>query len=281
MVLILESFWVILVVRGRSFFTLFLFSFFSYLIFHGSLFATDYVVGKKSCNYETRFRIIHGYHSYLPKDKISPLLNFLLETNPQEIASKEELVALRNDVADKLLNQRQIDLELAPAFFKILKDNTYWYVWRNYILQKLDHLHRVDTRSQVREQIISELEAAAISHEITISGTALLTLDRLVNDGIYTKDNFLKLAEHTLAEEHIKWQDKITILHLSAKYGSSKAIKSARLYLQSSNPTLLKVASIAVIGNYGKATDQQLLTNFRDHPDYRLRRASKVALKKL
>jgi hypothetical protein len=163
-------------------------------------------------------------------------------------------------------------------------------VWQNYTIQFLDTLWRRENDPAVRKEIFDVLVFAAKDTRVTISGTTLLTLSRLPQiawqEGqgapVSRRKGLGNLAMGAVGDEKIPWQDKIAAMHIAADLGDVRSLAQARVWaIGPATPVMLKMASFSVIGKLGAAPDRPLLERFVKSGEFRLRTASKAALKKL
>ena len=203
-------------------------------------------------------------------------------TNKKVSITEEEFHSLKNDVADKLLAQSNLPDNFDQRFLAMLDNKALSNVWHNYIIQKLDVLFERSNNAQLKARILSRLFRETRSPKPTISGTALMTLLRLEKKlpEVVDETKLSKRAEWLTEQERYPFQDRLSALHVLAELSPEKAFVPARKWLKDEDShTMLKTAALAVLGDSSSADDVALIGSYQNHPDLRLRTASKNALK--
>ena len=233
-------------------------------------------------SYDTRIRAIAKLGRNLPSDDFFALQNFLEKKPKDDPASSSQLDAIKNDVAAKLLACTHWPDGFSSRFLAMTAAPDVGLVWQNYTIQFLDSLWVREKESAMRRQIFDTLIKATNDTRITIPGTALLTLSRLPREAGLGPHQLGGLAMRVIEDKAIPWQDKITALHVAADAGDGRAIVCARAWAaDKAQPIMLRMASFAVIGKRGDASDRPLLQRYEQSGEFRLRTASRAALKKL
>jgi hypothetical protein len=248
---------------------------------------TRLICGKEEgVSYERRVRAVQVLGRTLAADDFFALQAFLEKKPSEDAVSEEQLNAIKNDVAAKLLGCEHLPDGFSRRFLAMVSAPELGLVWQNYTIQFLDVLWRRERDTKVRGEILSELEARTKDVRLTISGTALLTLSRLVDGeekgAPLSRERLGELAVGMMESGKIPWQDKITALHVAADAGEGRALALARAWAaEKSAPVMLRMASLAVIGKLGGSGDRALLEEYAKSGEFRLRSAARAALKRL
>ena len=195
--------------------------------------------------------------------------------------TEDELHSLKNDVADKLLAQSNLPYDFDQRFLAMLDNKVLSSVWHNYIIQKLDVLFERCNDDRLKTIIVSRLFRETRNPKPTISGTSLMTLLRLEKKfpEIMDETKLSKRAEWLTEQERYPFQDRLSALHVLAELSPEQAFAPARKWLREEDShTMLKTAALAVLGDSSSVEDVALIESYQDHPDLRLRTASKNAL---
>ena len=198
--------------------------------------------------------------------------------------TKEELHGLKDQVADKLFSQASLPDDFNRRFLAMLDNKALSSVWHNYVIQKLDTLYERSADARLRAKILSRLFRETRNPKPTMSGTSLMTLLRLekkLPDAV-DENKLAKRAEWLTEQERYPFQDRLSALHVLAELSLEKAFIPSRKWLRNeSSHTMLKTAAIAVLGKSTSIEDIALIQSFQDHPDLRLRTASRNALARI
>ena len=195
--------------------------------------------------------------------------------------TEEELHSLKNDVADKLLSQSHLPDDFDQRFLAMLDNKSLSSVWHNYIIQKLDVLFERSSDPRLKSRIVSRLFRETRNPKPTISGTSLMTLLRLEKKLPEVVDDIKlgKRAEWLTKQERYPFQDRLSALNVLAELSPNRAFVPARKWLRDeSSHIMLKIAAIAILGKSASADDVALIESYQNHPDLRLRSASRNAL---
>ena len=107
----------------------------------------------------------------------------------------------------------------------------------------------------------------------------LLRLEKKLPE-VVDETKLSKRAEWLTEQERYPFQDRLSALHVLAELSPEKAFVPARKWLKDEDShTMLKTAALAVLGDSSSADDVALIGSYQNHPDLRLRTASKNALK--
>ncbi|MDR2513286.1 MAG: hypothetical protein LBD01_05785 [Puniceicoccales bacterium] len=233
-------------------------------------------------SYDVRIRTVGKLGRTLPADDFFALQNFLEKKPKDDPAKPDQLDAIKNDVAAKLIACDYWPDGFARRFLAMHAAPDVGLVWQNYTIQFLDSLWRRERDDAVRRQILDALIEAGSDTRITMSGTALLTLSRLPSEAGLGAHELGAMAVRVIGNTAIPWQDKITALHVAADAADARALAQARIWaVDKTQPIMLRMASFAVMGKRGDASDKPLLERYAQSGEFRLRTASRAALKKL
>ncbi|MDR2429826.1 MAG: hypothetical protein LBD14_02830 [Puniceicoccales bacterium] len=233
--------------------------------------------------YDARIRAVATLGKTLPAADFFALQNFLEKTPAADTVTPDQLNAIKNDVAAKLLACEYLPDGFSRRFLAMASAPGVGLVWQNYTIQFLDVLWVRENDTAMRRRIFDTLLHATGDTRLTIPGTALLTLSRLPTEAGLTPGRLGDLAMRAIANDAIPWQDKITALHVAADAGDARALARARAWAaDNARPVMLRMASFAVLGKMGvPETDGALLERHARSGEFRLRSAARAALKKL
>lgn len=264
-------------------------------------------------SYDRRIRAVATLGKSISSDDFSALQTFLKKRTSDDSVTPMQLNAIKNDVAAKLLACEHLPDGFSRQFLAMVSNPDVGLVWQNYTIQFLDSLWIRETDPVVKQEIVTVLVGATQDERLTLSGTALLTLQRLEALGTRVSDsqntaggrrraspspqagfsvprngqdvrvpvtpNIGALAMSVLDNRKIPWQDKITALHIAADAGQPRALATARMWgANTALPVMLRMASFSVIGKMGSEKDKPLLEKYARSGEFRLRSAARAAL---
>lgn len=235
--------------------------------------------------YHSRYVSIQRLKGDAQPADLEAYLQFLGKPLAESPLDVGELAALKNDVADYLLKQKQNPGDLARRFLELLKDSRQTIVWREYILQKLPEAHQNVQSPELRAQLIQALWAHTTDETTVNASTALLSLHRLYTTQAPNADISAKQLESAIHElvndSDTKAANRATALHLLANLNADAAYRIAQTWLQQDQPATMRMVAAYRVGEHGDAQDRKLLEPLRLHSDIRIRHSAKEALKKL
>ncbi len=217
----------------------------------------------------------------LSEEEISYLYAFLDIKGNAAGLSSDELDALKNDIAAKLIDQKQVPPDLAYNLTAMYNNRHHNTVWRDYCIQHLGTLYPRLRNQKEKTDLIKTLWQATEETDLSIGGTALISLKRNINaPGVSAKmitEKALALAQSPKCGE----ATKITAIQICANLGEKQIRETARKIAVSRESVPLRMSAIAAIGTIGVESDRPLLEKYAKSSDIRLRTAAQSALKRL
>ncbi len=245
--------------------------------------ATRIICGKvPGTSFDARGKTIRTLGKSIPSDDFALLTAFLGKTPADDPATPDELDALKNDVAGRLLNCDHLPDNFSEKFLAMIDAPHVGTVWQNYTVQFLDALWRRETDAGKRRSIYNKLIACTRDTRLAIPGTAVLALARLAEKAGLSNRELGDIAMRIVEDEKIAWQDKTTALQVAAQTGDTRALDAARTWAAGENaPVMQRMSAFAVLGMLGDAGDKPVLEKYAGTGEFRLRTAARAALKKI
>ena len=238
----------------------------------------DSVLSRNSSLLE-RQEAVRSLGSGLEDDEYSALLEFLARKSSDDSLPADQLVALKNEVVNKLKNQERDPVELIRALVAMFGDVTQDEVWRDYCIQHLGTLYKAAEGAD-REAVKKLFLQATDLKQGSIPGTALIALANNAGSDIASQ---AVAAKAIVIAEDVLYGDaaRITALQIAAKQNDARILSVARETAFGSVSAPLRVSAIAVLGMMGDKTDLTKLEPLASSTDIRLRTAATAAVKKL
>ncbi len=234
--------------------------------------------------YAERQRATHRISRTLAADDVATLVAFLARPPENDTVRPPELRALKNNVADALIAQRQVDAGLLDAFLRLASDPAQDVTWREYLLQKLPDLALRLPDPEARTRATEFLRDRSESTEYILAGTAIIALERLgrLDPSLIGPLEIAQRATRILDHPDQANACKIAALQIlgAVDAGEGRA-RALAVLAEPARPLMLKVSALATLGACGQAADRDALRPFLDSPDYRLRTAARAAAAKL
>ena len=218
-----------------------------------------------------------------------------------------EINAVKNDVLDRLLRQKELPKAMGYQLVDMFADTESDPVWKDYCVQFMSPYYErltteyteyteglesnqseesVDELNAVRETMFAALE---VRNE-TIAGTALIGVELLSRThGEFDRDMILDKASEIAANEAVSNESRLTALRLSASENlkpetenvNEQVADTARLLAQTGETMLMRSAAIVTLGETGAPEDRELLESFTFDDDRQIAAAAKLALEKM
>ena len=205
----------------------------------------------------------------------------VLEALPsQEALSEMDLATLKNDVADKLLEENPVTIETAQQLTNSLKTPAYGDIWQDYCLQKIPDLIEHLPLALEPSDLVALLEQQVVSGDGSLAGTALISLLRIhrLSPELLAQAQLSKRVHSILEDQAMPVPCQITALLVGAEVQAPLAHARAHRILQAPDaPTMLKVAALSTLARFADSKDQALILSYTESKDNRLRRVAQTA----
>lgn len=267
-------------------------------------------------NYSALLKAINDLGYDMSSTDVAALREMLLFANdrfPKKMRPIE-INAVKNDVLDLLLRQKQMPEGLGQQMVEMAQNSENDPVWRDYCVQFMQPFYeRVVAESgeqgagSAGEALVSTTgEGAAVSDEgvastkeltaihdamfsalderdSTISGTALIGLENLSRThDEFDREAIVAKASEIASDETASAASRMTALRLAAmSEGSESAVGAARSLAQTGATVLLRSAAIVTLGEIGTANDRELLESYLLADNRQIAAAAKMALAKM
>ncbi len=271
----------------------------------------------KEHNYPELLAAIHQLGYELSDVDVSALMEMLMFPNDRfpEKMRDIEINAVKNDVLDRLLRQKQLPEGLGLQMVEMAENPENDPVWRDYCVQFMEPFYerrskvqslKVERNSPPAEgrpkagvgssesassaQSVDELTAihdamffALDERSETIAGTALIGLELLSRShDEFDRKQIVEKAVEIASDEMASSSSRLTALRLSAMTeGSESAAGVARSLAQTGETVLLRSAAIVTLGEVGSADDRELLESFTFAENKQIADAARLALGKM
>ncbi len=183
--------------------------------------------------YQEKYKAVQELDEFIHPKEVEYLLQYLEDP---ETARQDNLwdLAIKNDVLQKLVNQRRLHPQLLERMVGMIHNKEHGIVWRDYVMQYFHEYVRqvvVENKEVLKpeelESISSTLEEIVKDAEHSMPGTALINLDRIAkmtsNDDLNKKKQVL--AEKILANK-ADYSEASVITALALRDGDSEALKT-------------------------------------------------------
>jgi len=231
--------------------------------------------------YQPRIRAARQLRDQLSQEDLTALYWFLHRKVAEDGLSAGKLNAVKSEVANTLLKQRETPKELGWHLVAMWEDKGQDAMWRDYCVRFLGSWYPHAGTWQEREAIKGALWDAAAETDGPTAGTALIALaNNAEQPGISTpkiKQEAVRLAGDKGAAEAAR----ITALQICAELECTEAASVARKLAKSAESVPLRASAIAAIGVVGEAIDVPTLVRFTRSRDARIKSAATAALKRL
>ena len=245
-------------------------------------------------SYRPRINAIHKLDQHLSQKSINSLYNFLDSyfTNQTDL-SLLEFNAVKNDILNVLVRQKNIPAELGQKLVENYNNIQHDIVWRSYCLQHLrpyyDRKWRGNLKTQSNKSEISEpekirqtlLQAANGTNSILV-GTSLKSLERLSQKhSEFDKQKIADFAFEIVKNDIANAELKTTAVSVCGKLGKKEVLPFAKQFAEQSGHLPLRSTSISVIGKLGSPADIKFLKKFTENKNIPIRAAAQTAIQNI
>lgn len=225
--------------------------------------------------YVQRKRIIQSLGKNLSSEEINALFAYLY-FKPNEVGLDQNgYDALGDVIMLKLEEQVPFPSAYTDHLVSVYNDTTRSSNWRDYCIQ---HLGTTYVHASLEQQpAIRQLFMDVIEQEPEIAGTVLLAMKNADMEPSLVSDQAMMVASGS------KYPDasRLSALHVAADVKHPEALPLARTIADSNQTVHFRMAAMAVIGKLGDSSDIQLLLQYVNSSDIRLRESSKAALRNI
>ncbi len=262
--------------------------------------------GKKH-NYPSLLKMINELDADMSVTDVSALremLNFPNDRFPEKMRSIE-INAVKNDVLDKLLRQKDLPEGLGLQMVEMAGNAETDPVWRDYCIQFMtpfyerltteytehtemgEGLTTKDTKYTKGDSELAAIHDAMFSaldeRDATLAGTALIGLELLSRThDEFDRETIVAKATEIASDEMASSASRLTALRLAAMTeGRESAVDAARSLAQTGETVLLRSAAIVTLGEVGTPDDRELLESYAQGENRQIAAAAKMALEKM
>lgn len=243
-------------------------------------------------DYAARIAAVHSLGKALSRVDVEGLYAFLmsrLDDHPGLDALS--LGALKNDALQALIRQDALPPDLLPAMAGMWRDASMDATWRDYCIQHVAMYYerrwgpqdasRLDDPE--RKEAMALYDEALASRGDGFAGTAMIGMARLSER--YPEIDKERLSKEALAAVQGGRGDdaatRVTAMGVCGLLKRTDALPTARILAQAGEDTTLRVAAIGTIGLIGTAEDLDLVQSLAAGSDEAVRKAAKVAEKRI
>lgn len=186
---------------------------------------------------------------------------------------------LKNDLMDKLLEQRQPPPALVPLLIGLFRDPRQDIVLRDYAVQ-----HLVSWAQEVGPQPAIEpvLWEALAETQSSLAGTALLGLHRLAaQDQTMDRARLAAAALRLAGDPKVGELARITALRVCGEVNVGEALPLALALAEKAPSVPLRIAALASLGELGGPSEVPFLQTVTNRHEPRLLPAAQSALRRL
>ncbi|MCK4563753.1 MAG: hypothetical protein KAU94_03650 [Verrucomicrobia bacterium] len=272
--------------------------------------------GKKH-NYPSLLKAINALDADMSTADVAALremLNFSNDRFPEKMRPIE-INAVKNDVLDKLLRQKDLPEGLGLQMVEMAGNAENDPVWRDYCIQFMTPFYervaggsvgqgagsggqaaRSSGAGESDEDVASTKELAAIhaamfsaldERDATLAGTALIGLELLSRThDEFDREVIVGKATEIASDEMASSASRLTALRLAAMTDglttkNTKVVEAARSLAQTGETVLLRSAAIVTLGEVGTSDDRELLESYALAENRQIADAAKMALEKM
>lgn len=257
-----------------------------FLLFSGyaaGLAAVDstFVTSDRRFDFDSRYTAAYHLADNLGPSEVNALLAFLARLPNEDNVGESALASIKNNVADRLVQQRILPRTLLKNFEDILNRDEQGDVWRVYIVQKMSDVYaRLDNRDEKME-IARLLEKQSVSTSGKFAATSVLALERIdkLENGADRK-LVVDCARKVVLNRNVNEAERASVLQVLKDYDPPMALHIARDALSDEHVGYsMKLSAIAVIGKIGNPSDATLIKPLLESSDIRLKTAATFAAK--
>ena len=243
-------------------------------------------------DFATRHSSLHAMPESALRAGTSRLIEFLDRDTPPPGMEPDDLLSLKNDVADRFIVHDIAPAEHFHLALRTIGDRSRDFVWRDYCLQKLPELIAADALADSERQAAAkQLQSLIAGSDPGLTGTALIAAWRLGKGAMAEwapPVNQLGAAALTCAQATgAPLIDRVTALQVAAelKHFGTAAYAASLLHDDPKQgetvPAMLRTSAIAALGALGESQYLSLVEQHRRSPDIRLRAAARTALDRI
>jgi hypothetical protein len=234
---------------------------------------------KEIGGYVPRRRLVEALDRELAADEVQALLMFVRSAPGAVGLSNEDFNGVGDVVLLKLEAQKNLPEEYTDHLVVMFYDETLNATWRDYCIQ---HLGTVYQRTpEEKRPVIRQLYEDALAPGGSFAGTTLLSMKRSAGPADLPREVVAQKAMSVASSEAFGEAERLSALAVAAEFKHPEAVGLARQVAVSKRSAMFRMASLAVIGQCGDASDRPLLEKYTQSSDIRLRTAATEALKKL
>lgn len=229
--------------------------------------------------YVPRRRLVQSLKHELSDDEVRAMLMFV-RSRPEEVGlSDEDFNGVGDVVLLKLEEQKFLHPDYTDHLVVMFYDESLNTQWRDYCIQ---HLGTVYPRTPAdKRPVIEQLYADAMQPGSEFAGTALLSMKRSTDGNGLSREWVAEKAMGVADSTAYSDAERLSALAVAAKFNHPEAVALAREIAPSKRAITFRMASLAVLGTHGDASDRSLLEEYAKSSDIRLRTAASEALKRL
>ena len=244
----------------------------------------------KGKNYHDIMNEVRGLGKDLSGERVAELMEFLnSKFNGQNGLDLLAFNAIKNDLLEKLIDQKNIPEGLGQYMVDMYRDRSLDVVWRDYCVQ---HFPRY-LEAKYPEGISSDnSEAKAMRYalwdavnetESSIAGTALIALEKISKmDPQCDRQKIANQAFAYARDDGCPVPARITAMQLCGVMGQPQILPTAKSVATAASSIPLRMSAIATIGDVGGQGDIGFLENIVKSSDsYYIKNSAQSALKRL
>jgi hypothetical protein len=246
----------------------------------------------KEHNYSELLAEINTLDYEIAADDVAAVREMLDYSNDQfpDNMRPIEINAVKNDVLDKLLRQKQLPEGLGLQLVEMAGDKDNDSVWRDYCiqfmqpfyeraLQEVGEASSLDERTAIHDAMFRALD----ERDATLAGTSLIGLELLSRThDEFDREMIIEKAAEIAADESTSTASRMTALRMSSLTGADETTAdTARAIAQTGETVLLRSAAIVTLGEVGSEGDRELLKSYIQSDNQQIASAAKLALEKM
>lgn len=245
--------------------------------------SVDFVTDKTQRDYAARFRSSYHLGHQFDQENIESMILFLHRLPKDDVVAPDELASLKNNIADLLIEQKDLAPRLLNEFFAMYAEQSLGNTWRNYVVQKVPSICVVLKDRETYSRGLDFMRRVARDPSTGFVCEVFLGLDRIceVRPDQISPEELRREAAACLLAEETPPETKGIVVQILAKYDALTARELALSYLSRESSIMLKASSLAVLGKTGRPEDVAIINEYTLSPDVRLGEASRAALKRL
>ncbi len=267
----------------------------------------------KERNYPELLAAIHRLGYELSDADVAALREMLTYPNDRfpEKMRDIEINAVKNDVLDRLLRQKELSEGLGLQMVEMAENPENDPVWRDYCVQFMEPFYERKSGESVSQAsrlpsdehgrrdgggtgaeltaIHDAMLSALDERSETIAGTALIGLELLSRSyDEFDREVIVEKAVEIASDEMASSSSRLTAMRLSAQISNNEqgtsnveVVQTARALAQTGETVLLRSAAIVTLGDVGTGDDRELLESFTFAENKQIAAAAKLALQKM